>query len=85
MPSGSIWTRPVVEEGYVIATCWCDRLPVHVTLADVLAGRTYSCGMPGCVSPQGDGGPTPEHLKLERIETATQRRHRRHRSTCDAD
>jgi hypothetical protein len=32
----------------LVVTCWCEQSYVGVSPADVLNGRTGSCGAPGC-------------------------------------
>lgn len=34
--------------GYLAVNCWCEASIVGVTKADLLAGRTGSCGRHGC-------------------------------------
>lgn len=33
-------------------TCWCDTKTVRVSTDDIAAGRTASCGRPGCQAPE---------------------------------
>ena len=44
------------ERGLLAASCWCQRAIVAVTPAEVLAGKTASCGRPACSAPE----PRPE-------------------------
>ena len=37
-----------MEAQVLRARCWCDRREVDVPVGDVRAGRTKSCGLPGC-------------------------------------
>jgi hypothetical protein len=39
---------PVVHIDDLAVTCWCESTVVHVRRADLLAGRTASCGNPHC-------------------------------------
>lgn len=46
------WRIPTADRGDEIqATCWCDKRVVWITLADVIEGRTESCGHPRCRPP----------------------------------
>lgn len=48
--------RPRIDyehaDGTVDSRCWCDRHTVQVTLEDVAAGRTRSCGARNCKEPK---------------------------------
>lgn len=46
-------------DGTVDITCWCERKIVTVTLSDVAAGQTRSCGRPTCHNPTNTN-PTKE-------------------------
>jgi hypothetical protein len=50
-PSHGHGEGPARATGMVDVTCWCDRTVVRATLDDVRAGRTGTCGRPGCGPP----------------------------------
>lgn len=43
---------PVVTLDSLLTVCWCGTDIAHVSRADVLAGRTFSCGFPSCRPPE---------------------------------
>lgn len=43
--------HPPKWDDSVLVTCWCEQAEVTVPLADVRAGVTASCGLPGCGTP----------------------------------
>lgn len=40
--------RGTSRPGHLAVSCWCEKFYVSVPEADVLAGRTASCGRPNC-------------------------------------
>lgn len=38
----------IAADGLLASRCWCDTMIVRVTPADVLNGRTLSCGADRC-------------------------------------
>lgn len=49
--AGSTYPRRVLPDD-VQSRCWCDRSFVWVTLDEVNAYRTITCGRPDCQPPQ---------------------------------
>jgi len=41
-----------VPSGYLAVTCWCEAAYAFVPEAEILAGRTISCGHWRCHPPQ---------------------------------